>query len=136
MIGQCVEDNDLSSICDIYPAFLVSEVTIYTGVTRDKLLTRGRCHQGTSDATSDNNNKLVPGGNLRKLNKVDKDTNLSEQTLIGISVKSDHEDDKNDANEASSTTAPLDVSQVTLTGSTVNISGVTGTVCYAGHLLL
>lgn len=134
MIGQCVEDNDLSSVCDIYPAFLVSEVTIYTGVTREKLLTRGRCHQGTSDATSDNNNKLVPGGNLRKLNKVDKDTNLSEQTLIGISVKSDREDDKNDANEAS--TAPLDVSQVTLTSSTVNISGVTGTMRYAGHLLL
>ena len=130
-----MEDNDLSSVCDIYPAFLASEVTIYTGVTREKLMTTGRCHQGTSDASaSDNNNKLVPGGNLRKLNKVDKDTNLSEQTLIGISVKSDREDDKNDANEAS--TAPLDVSQVTLTGSTVNISGVTGTVCYAGHLQL
>ena len=130
-----MEDNDLSSVCDIYPAFLVSEVTMYTGVTREKLVTRGRCHQGTSDATSDNNNKLVPGGNLRKLNKVDKDTNLSEQTLIGISVKSDREDDKNDANEAS-TAAPLDVSQVTLTSSTVNISGVTGTMRYAGHLLL
>ena len=65
---------------------------------------------------SDNNN-------ARKLNTVDKDTNLSEQTLIGISVKSDHEDDKSDANEAS--TAPLDVSQVTLTGSTVNIAGMT-----------
>ena len=126
-----MEDNDLSSLCDIYPAFLVSEETIYTGVTREKLMTRGRCHQ---DATSDNNNKLVPGGNLRKLNKVDKDTNLSEQTLIGISVKNDHEDDKNDANEAS--IAPLDVSQVTLTGSTVNISGVTGTLCYAGYVLL
>ena len=126
MIGQCVEDSDLSSVCDIYPAFLMSEVTIYSGVTREKLLTRGRCHQGTSDVSSDNSNG-------RKLNTVDKDTNLSEQTLIGISVKNDHEDDKNDANEAS--IAPLDVSQVTLTGSTVNISGVTGTMCYAGYLL-
>ena len=116
-----MEDNDLSSVCDIYPAFLVSEETIYTGVTRERLSRGG---PGASD-----NNNASKQGNLRKLNKVDKDTNLSEQTLIGISVKSDHEDDKSDANEASSTTAPLDVSQVTLTGSTVNISGVTGTVC-------
>ena len=121
-----MEDSDLSSVCDIYPAFQTSEVTIYSGVTREKLLTRGRCQQGTSDVSSDNNN-------ARKLNTVDKDTNLSEQTLIGISVKSDHEDDKSDANEAS--TAPLDVSQVTLTGSTVNISAVTsGIRCTMGKL--
>ena len=123
-----MEDNDLSSVCDNYPAFLVSEVTIYTGVTRERLERLARGHtQGTSDDSS-----AGKPGNLRKLNKVDKVTNnLSEQTLIGISVKNDHEDDKNDANEAS--TAPLDVSQVTLTGSTVNISGVTGTMRYVGY---
>ena len=111
-----MEDNDLASVSDIYPGFMMTKEMIYTGVSRDKLVKQ----TGASDT---NASKQV---NLRKLNKVDKDTNLSEQTLIGISVKNDHEDDKNDANEAS--TAPLDVSQVTLTGSTVNISEVTGTM--------
>ena len=119
-ISQCV----LQSMMDAIWYALGLEKS-YTGVTRERLARGG-------PGASDNNNPSKQG-DLRKLNKVDKDTNLSEQTLIGISVKNDHEDDKNDANEAS--IAPLDVSQVTLTGSTVNISGVTGTMCYAGYLL-
>ena len=54
----------------------------------------------------------------------------SEQTLIGASIKDDHEVDKNDTNEASQL---LDGSRVTLTASIVNINSVTGRLV---HILI
>ena len=67
-----MEDSDLSSVCDIYPAFLVTADTIYTGVIRERL------------ARDSDNNNASRQGSRRKLNK----------------VKNSHEDDKNEVSIA------------------------------------
>ena len=112
VIAQCVVDNDVGVIGDLFPAFLTSD-TVYNAIDRDKL-------NKTESSAKDNTN-------VKKLTKIAKvkDTNASEQTLIGTSVRDDHEDDKNDASEASKL---LDGSNLTLTASIVNIHNVTGRI--------
>ena len=110
VIAQCVVDNDVGVIGDLFPAFLTSD-SIYNAIDRDKL--------NKTESSAKDNAKVKK---LTKIAKV-KDTNSSEQTLIGASVRDDHEDDKNDASEASKL---LDGSNLTLTASIVNINNVTG----------
>ena len=104
VVAQCVVDSDQAVLGELYPALLASPGTaLYPGLDRAKL------------------------GRARTQQKLDKEEeNGSEQTLIGASVSGDHEDDKNDTSEAA---RPLDVSQVTLTASVVNINNVTGMSC-------
>ena len=122
VIAQCVVDNDLTVIGDLFPAFLISSDNVYNVIDKEKL--------NKADVNNVNNSNNHKSINLKKLNKVEKDTNSSEQTLIGASIKDDHEVDKNDTNEASQL---LDGSRVTLTASIVNINSVTGRLV---HILI
>ena len=112
VIATCVRDNDVGVITDLYPAFLSSEA-VYNVIDRSKLL--------KNECSSKDSNK---SRKLHMISKVVKDTNASEQTLIEASVKDDHENDTNDAREASML---LDAgSNVTLTASIVDINKLPG----------
>ena len=113
VIAQCVVDNDVAVLGELFPAFLNSGDNIYTVIDKDKL-----------NKPVDECNKSVK---LRHVSKTNDDTTASEHTLIGDNSEAITDDnDKNDeAGEASRLVEAG--SELTLTSSSiVNINNMTG----------
>ena len=130
VIAQCVVQNDINVIAELFPAFLNSEDTLYTVIDKDKL-----------NKTDDKSVKLNP----IKVDSRGATHNASEQTLIGDNavaietgsavIDDDRENDKNDESVSSGLLEEAG-SQLTLTSSSiVNINNMTGGLAGARNIL-